>query len=116
MHIKLTNLRKSKGFTVVELIIYMGLLSGLILLFTEIFVSITESELQSENTSNVSSDGRYIYSRIIYDVNRADDIVTPTNYGDTTNQLIISVNGEDYTYSLSSNNLILTNLSGQYQL
>ncbi len=69
--------KKQTGFTLVELLIYMGLLTIMVLIFTDIFTSIIDNQLGSENTSNVADDGRYIYSRFIYDVNRADSIVSP---------------------------------------
>jgi Tfp pilus assembly protein PilW len=73
--------RNQDGFTIVELLIYMGLLVIMIVIFTQIFVSILDNQLRSTNTSNVADDGRYIYSRFIYDVNRADSIASPSAFG-----------------------------------
>lgn len=108
--------RKQTGFTLVELLIYMGLLVILILIFTEIFSSIIENQLSSTNTSNVADDGRYIYSRFIYDVGRADAILEPELFGSTSANLVLDINGEIYTYSTSSGNIVIEDPRGTYQL
>lgn len=106
----------NSGFTLVELIIYMGLLTVLVLIFTEIFTSTIDNQLGSKNTSSVADDGRYIYSRFIYDVERAAQITVPTNYGDSSPTMTLIINGQNYTYSLQSNNLVVTDPTGTYSL
>lgn len=106
----------NKGFTLVELIIYMGLLTVLVLIFTEIFTSIIDNQLSSKNTSNVADDGRYIYSRFIYDVGRAAEVVEPANFGDTSSTMRLVVEGQNYTYSLQNNNLVVADPTGSYAL
>ncbi len=107
---------KQSGFTLVELLIYMGLLSILILIFTEIFTSIIENQLSSKNTSNVADDGRYVYSRFIYDVTRASSIQEPALFGSSSANLALLIDGEEYTYSASGGSLLVTNPSGSYAL
>jgi hypothetical protein len=94
----------------------MGLLVILILIFTEIFSSIIENQLSSTNTSNVADDGRYIYSRFIYDVSRAEAILEPELFGSSSANLILVINGENYTYSTSSGSLTVTDPAGSYTL
>ncbi|MDO8270097.1 MAG: hypothetical protein Q7T54_05525 [Candidatus Levybacteria bacterium] len=94
----------------------MGLLITLIVIFTEIFASITDLQLSSKNTSNVADDGRYIYSRFIYDVNRAESISTPINEGETTNTLSLIINGDSYNYTLANGVLSITDPTGSYAL
>lgn len=113
---KKLKLRTNNGFTLVELIIYMGLLSVLLLVFTDIFTSILDTQLSSRNTSSVADDGRYIYSRFIYDVNRAQTIIEPSSYGIPSSQMTITIDGQNYTYSLTNNNLMLTDPNGSYAL
>ena len=108
--------KSQSGFTLVELLIYMGLLTILIVIFTQIFISIIENQLSSTNTSNVADDGRYIYSRFIYDVGRADSIIEPELFGSSSANLILVINGENHTYSTSSGNLVISNPSGTYNL
>lgn len=111
------NLKKtSKGFTLVELIIYMGLLTVMVLIFTDIFTTIMDNQLGSENTSSVADDGRYIYSRFIYDVNRADSIMTPSEFGSSSASLVLIINGINTTYSASNGSLLVTTPTTSTQL
>lgn len=98
----------SRGFTLVELLIYMGLLTVLILIFTDIFTSIIDNQLSSRNTSSVADDGRYIYSRFIYDVAHASAITQPALPGSSSSQLTFTKGGQNYTYSLVNGNLLIT--------
>ena len=102
---------KLKGFTLIELIIYMAIFSIFLLVLSEIFVNILNVQLESEANSSVNQDGRYILARLVYDIKNADDINIPINIGDVTNILQITVSGLNYTYSLDSGNLEL-NING----
>jgi len=104
------------GFSLIELVIYMGLLSVLILVFTDIFASTIDNQLSSRNTSNVADDGRFIYSRFIYDMGRAQSINQPSVYGSSSASMDLAIAGQNYTYSLSNNNLIITSPAGSYAL
>ena len=104
------------GFTLIELIIYMGLLSVVVLVFTDIFMSVVDNQLSSTNTSQVSNDGRYIYSRFIYDVSRAQTILEPASYGSPSSSLSLLINGENYEYNLSGETLSITKPNGTFEL
>lgn len=104
------------GFTLVELIIYMGLLAMLVLIFTEIFTSVVDNQLSSSNTSNVSGDGRYIYSRFVYDVARAQSITDPSVFASPSSTMTLLINGENYTYQLDNGDLSIEAPSGTFQL
>lgn len=113
LKIKFSNSSCNKaGFSLVELIVYMGILSALLVVFTDIFTSILDNELSSQRTSSVAQDGRYIYSRLIYDINRAQGIVLPANLGDTSVSLQAVIAGKLYTYALSNGNLTITDDTG----
>lgn len=110
------NIASGAGFTLVELIIYMGLLVVMLLIFTDIFTSIIDNQLSSKNTSNVADDGRYIYSRFIYDVSRAQSVAEPASYGSASASMSLIIDGQSYTYALNNNNLIVTDPNGSYTL
>jgi type II secretory pathway pseudopilin PulG len=97
-----------KGFTLVELVIYIGLLSTFLLVLLEIFISILNLRAESETTSVINQDTRYIFTRMAYDIDRADLVNQPATLGETTNSLQLVISGVTYTYSLSTGNLILT--------
>ena len=98
------------GFTLIELLIYMGILSILLAALSQIFGSIIDSQLESEATSSVQQDGRFIFSRLAYDINRAQDsagIIQPASLGATSTALQLNIDGVSYTYSLNGGNLEL---------
>lgn len=128
MIIKVKNLKSKfkKGFTIVELIVFMGLFSILIVVLTQILSSALSLQLESESKSNVEQDGRYILERMMYDINRTQGyninsagtvtppvitpaIVTPAANGASATSLKLNVGGNSYLYSLDgSNNLTLS--------
>jgi type II secretory pathway pseudopilin PulG len=109
-------MKKSKGFTIVELLIYMALLSGFLIVITEIFASIMDVKLESDATSAVEQDGRYILTRLSYDIPQSTSIGTPTTLGSTASSLVMVVSGITYTYSINGNNLQLNNNLGSNNL
>ena len=115
MNIK--NIRKNeKGLTLIETVIYMGLLSILLVVLTDMLVSILDLRLETQAVSAVDQDGKFIIQRLNYDVSRSDSITTPANPGDTSSTLVLDIDGESYTYSISGNQLDLTNNSGTQSL
>jgi hypothetical protein len=97
-----------QGFTIVELIIYTGILTIFLYVLTNIFTSVLDMQLESESTGPVVADGRYILSRFTYDITHASAIITPSTLGGESTSLVLRVGASDYTYSLSNGNLTLT--------
>jgi hypothetical protein len=97
------------------MLIYMGLLSIFLLILTDMFTSVLNIFAQTETTSSLEQDSRFITSRLAYDIQRAGSITTPA-FGNTQNSLTIVVNSQNFTYSLTGNDLILTNNSGSYAI
>src|SRR5258708_37339160 len=95
------------GFSIIELLIYMGLLSIFIVVLTSIFISALDIQLNSGATSNVEQEGRFILNRLTYDVHRASSVTTPT-----ANQLTLTIGGAGYTYVVSGSQLQLTTGTG----
>jgi type II secretory pathway component PulJ len=100
-----------KGFTLVEIILYMVLLSIFLITLVDILVSVLDVQLESQATSAVDIDSRFISSRLNYDILRASAISTPANLGDTASSLALTIGGVQYTYSLSGGNLVLNDSS-----
>ena len=112
MNRSLLNIKKTlkvdSGFTIVELVIYMGLFSILLVVMTQMFISTLKVQLSAESTSNVEQDSRFILARMMYDIQNASDIVIPATLGAAPgNTLHIRVSGNDYTFTLSGADLIL---------
>lgn len=108
--------KTEKGFTMIELILYMGLLSIFLFVLMDIFISILDVRTESEATSSVQEDGRFILARLNYDISRASSITTPANLGDSSNSLVMIINGITHTYSLSGGKIQLENDQGNFPL
>jgi type II secretory pathway component PulJ len=102
---------KNRGFTLIEFLLYMGLFSILLVVTFQMFSSIFSVQLESEATSSVDADGKYIMQRFTYDMNRASSITTPSTQGTSSATLTIVVNSQNLTYSLNAGNLLLENTS-----
>jgi type II secretory pathway component PulJ len=109
---KLKIVNSRRGFTIVEMLIYMGLLSSFLIVLTELFASIMDVKLESEATSSVEQDARYILSRLSYDIPQSSTISTPSGLGSTSSSLIMVVSGVTYTYSVNGNDFQITNNLG----
>ncbi|KKT77243.1 MAG: hypothetical protein UW73_C0025G0015 [Microgenomates group bacterium GW2011_GWB1_44_8] len=70
-----------KAFTIVELLLYMGLLAIFLLVLTDIWVSAMEALTRTENVAAITSDGRYILARLAYDVGQSGAINYTLNGG-----------------------------------
>lgn len=94
--------RSVAGFTMVELLVYMGIFSILLLVLMQLFGAILATHAESQATSGLSQDGNYILSRLSYDIRNA----TATSISVTSpTQLQMTVNGVATTVSLSGNTL-----------
>ncbi len=111
------NWRFQRGFTLIELIIYGGMLSILLGVFVTLFGSIVDAQLDSQATSSVQQDGQYIVTKLSHDIMNASSISSPSSLGSNSASLQISIDSTPYTYSLdANNNLIITTSSGSNQL
>lgn len=112
----LSAIKSKTGFSLIEMLLYMGIFSILLITLMRFFGSILDVKLESQATSAVTQDGRYIISRLSYDIHQASSIVSPA-IGNSAPSLQIIVNGTNYTYSLDGdNNLLITTPTAVDQL
>jgi prepilin-type N-terminal cleavage/methylation domain-containing protein len=111
-----TGNKKQRGFSLIEMLIVMGLLSILLVALTDMFTSVLNVQTESESTAAVSQDGRFVLARLGYDINHASSITTPAALGGSGSTLAIVVGGNTYTYTVSGGNLQLTNHLGTNNL
>lgn len=107
---------EQKGFTLIELVIYIALISVLLLVISQIFIASLDAQTESEAVSSVDQDGRFLLSRLSYDMSRADDVIEPVSFGTPASTLILLINGDTYTYSQNGNQLQVTGPFGTDQL
>lgn len=103
----ISKIAKIKGFTLVELLIGLGIFSMLLLVLIQLFTAILDVEFDTEATSSVQEDSKYLFARFNYDIQRAEAIIVPTTYGIQSSSLIILINGVNHVYSLNNGNLLL---------
>jgi prepilin-type N-terminal cleavage/methylation domain-containing protein len=108
--------KKSKGFTLIELLLSMALLSVLLVVMTDILVSVMDVKTASEAVSAVDEDAKFIMARLSYDINRADAISSPSGLGNTSENLQLTIGGSNLSYSLDGSDLQLTDGSGTNNL
>lgn len=105
--------KTQRGVSLIELVVYMAILSILLIILTAIFTQALDVQSESETVSAVQQDGNYILAKLAYDVRRADRINIPATNGEIGNSFQIVINGANYTYSIdANNNLVLANNSG----
>ena len=97
-----------RGFTLIELIIYMGLLSIFMVVMTDLLTQILDLRTQSTAQSFVTSDGNYLRDKFAYDIRRSSAIATPATIGSTNTQLVLTIGGVNTAYSVQNNALVLT--------
>ena len=100
---------KQHGYTLIELLIYMGIFSILIISLFQLFTSILDSQAESDTTASVSEDGKFLLSRLSYDIQQSSAITTPASIGSSGNSLQLTIAGINYTYTVNNGNLVLTN-------
>lgn len=109
-------MKKSLAFTIAEFLIYMGLLAIILLVFADLFNSLTNVRSESESTATVQQDGNYLVNKFFYDIHQATSITLPLHPGDQSNSLKLVINGTSYTYSTQSGNLNLSDGANNYQM
>lgn len=106
-----------KSFTIIEFLLYIGILSIILMVFIELFVSLTRVRTENESTSNIQQDSSYLMNKFIYDVHRAKSITLPILPPSESNALNILIDGVTYIYATdSAKNLILSDGTNSYRL
>ena len=104
--------RPQAGFTLIETLLSMALMSIFLLVLTDIFTQTLSLQTENEAASVVTQDGRYIMQRLAYDVARASAITTPAVLGGSGSTLALTIDGVANTYSVSGGNLQVVNGAG----
>ncbi|MEK7127134.1 MAG: prepilin-type N-terminal cleavage/methylation domain-containing protein [Patescibacteria group bacterium] len=102
---------KRKGFSLIELLLYIGLLAVILTAMTNIFLLIVDLQLETESFSGAAQDGQYVLSRLKYDLSQGKTISSPA-LGGSGGSLTILINGVSYQYYLQNDNLFV-NPGGQ---
>ncbi len=93
-----------KAFTLIELIIFMGIFSVLIFIFTDIFVSALKTKTLEEATASVNQDANFILMKLQYDINNASSVTQP-ELNNTSESLYITIDGVGVLYRMNAGRL-----------
>lgn len=107
---------KFRGFTIIELMVYMGLLAIFLTIISQIFVASIDTQLESEAESGIQQDSKFIFARLQYDLANATAIVEPSFSGSSSSLLQFVSGGTTQSYQLTGVNAIFTNGVNIYQL
>ncbi|MFZ2205093.1 MAG: prepilin-type N-terminal cleavage/methylation domain-containing protein [Minisyncoccia bacterium] len=77
-------LLSKKGFSLLELLIYLAILSVLVVVIANIFISLSKSNAQSQAKSEVNSAIRFASELLRQDIKSSSVISVPTTPGGTT--------------------------------
>jgi len=89
----------NKGFTLIELVLYMGLFG----ILSSVFVSLLNNQLGSETTASTDENGKYLLTRLSYDISNAQSILVPATAGSQSASLQLKINNINYLYALDAN-------------
>lgn len=101
---QLSDVSCQKGFSLLELLIYIALLSIVTLIFAGTFISIDRGRGNIDASSEVDSNLRFAMEKITNDIRSATAVSTPTA-SSTSITLVLTVSGASTTYDVSGGQL-----------
>ena len=93
------------GFSLLELLIYMGVLSLIVLGVAAIFIAIQGGGTRSQVQSEVNSNLRFAVEKIEDDLRSATSITAPASLGAVSTTLTMSASGTTISYCVVSSTL-----------
>lgn len=111
---KLIPHKKIPGFTLVELLLYMGLSMILLVIISGLLVSTLSIRNESVKTSSLEREGRYVMARLSHDIYSAQDIIEPAVIGESSDTLQLLIDSELFSYRIIDGKLYLINDSGTH--
>ena len=97
-----------KGLTLVELLVYFGLFSVLLVVINSLFIATLQQQTQDTARSAIQQESEYIMAKLRHEIYNADSIVIPANQGESSQSLSLESNGVIRTYGLSNQQLVMT--------
>lgn len=91
----------NRGISLLELLIYVAILSGLMLVVSDAFISLSKGRGQAEARSEVNSAMRFAAERIKQDIKNASAVLVPA-FGLPGSTLSLSVSGSTILYDVAN--------------
>lgn len=108
-------MKKTGGFTIIELMLYGALLAVFLTIVSQMFLSILDVTFESETYVANELDARYIFSRLAHDIYSTTEIVSPAD-GIPQQSLSLITSDGPVVYASTSGNLTLQTNAGTYIL
>ena len=96
------------GFTLVELLVYFGLFSILLVVINGLFISSLEQQTQDLARSALQQESEYVLAKLKYDIYNSDEVISPADAGNVSNSLQFVTKGVAYSYQLNNEQLTKT--------
>jgi hypothetical protein len=109
------SLKYQRGVTLVELLLYMGLFSGFLVLLSGLFISILDVQQESVDTARIEQDSQYLFSRLQYDLLRADDVLQPAENGQSDDVLVLLIDDVELVYMLDGSRVSISSASSAFR-
>lgn len=93
------------GFTLIELMIYMAVLSIITVVVADSFLILNKGRAGVEAKSELNSNFRFAVEKIKRDVASADNLVSPTTTAASSTLLNLTIASSSIKYSLDSNRI-----------
>lgn len=105
-----------KATTIVELTLYMGLLSIFLVILFDLFSQIISTQTRSVAVSLVQTNGNFLLSKLTHDINQATAITIPLSLGSSASTMTLTIGSTNATYSVINGRLVMTDSSGTFNL
>ncbi len=93
-----------RGFSLFELIIYMAILSGLMVIVSGSFLSLSKGRGQSQARNEVQSSIRFATERLRQDIKSASAVTVPAS-GSASSTLSLTISGTQIVYDMATGTL-----------
>lgn len=105
-----------KATTIVELTLYMGLLSIFLVILFDLFSQIISTQTRSVAVSLVQTNGNFLLSKLTHDINQASAISNPLSLGSSATTMTLTIGSTNASYAVSNGRLVMTDSSGTFNL
>lgn len=96
-------IKKNLGFTLIELVIYVSILSIITLVVADSFIALNKGRAGVEAKSDLNSNLRFATEKMKRDISSASNLVTPANITASTTVLELTIASNSVKYTTNNN-------------
>jgi prepilin-type N-terminal cleavage/methylation domain-containing protein len=93
--------RQKSGFSLMELLIYMAIVSVIVVVLANIFIALSKGRGQVESRTEVSTALRFSIAKINQDIKAASSVVTPATASSTASSLVLVIGETETIYDIA---------------